>query len=57
MEKRIVAIVRFERPLESVRRAVDLSHGLDHLPARQTSLLNPTLSFGHAPHLSQNGEW
>jgi len=32
MTKSIVAIVRFEKPSESVRRAVDLSHGLEHLP-------------------------
>lgn len=45
MEKRIVAIVRFERPLESVRRAVDLSHGLDHLPSKANVFIKPNIVF------------
>ncbi|NWF93956.1 MAG: DUF362 domain-containing protein [Syntrophaceae bacterium] len=45
MEKRIVAIVRYEKPLESVRKAVDLSHGLDHLPSRAKVLIKPNLVF------------
>lgn len=32
MNKSIVAIVRYQDPLDSVRKAVELSHGLDHLP-------------------------
>jgi hypothetical protein len=35
MERRIVAIVRYEKPLESVRKAVDLSYGLDHFPSER----------------------
>lgn len=45
MEKRIVAIVRFEKPLESVRRAVDLSHGLDHLPSKAKVFIKPNIVF------------
>ncbi len=45
MGKQIVAIVRFEKPLESVRRAVDLSHGLDHLPSRAKVFIKPNIVF------------
>ncbi len=45
MEKRIVAIVRFENPLESVRKAVDLSHGLDHLPKKAKVSIKPNIVF------------
>ena len=45
MEKRIVAIVRFEKPLESVRRAVDLSRGLDHLPSKANVFIKPNIVF------------
>jgi hypothetical protein len=45
MEKRIVAIVRFEEPLESVRRTVDLSHGLDHLPSKVKVSIQPDIVF------------
>jgi uncharacterized protein (DUF362 family) len=45
MRKPIVAIVRFEKPLESVRRAVDLSHGLDHLPNKANVFIKPNIVF------------
>ena len=45
MERRIVAIVRYEKPLESVRRVVDLSHGLDHLPSRANVFVKPNIVF------------
>ena len=45
MEKPIVAIVRFEKPLESVRSAVDLSHGLDHLPSKANVFIKPNIVF------------
>jgi uncharacterized protein (DUF362 family) len=41
--KRIVSIVRFEKPLESVRSAVDLSHGLDHLPNKANVFIKPNI--------------
>ena len=45
MRKRIVSIVRYEKPLESVRRAVDLSHGLDHLPSKANVFIKPNIVF------------
>jgi uncharacterized protein (DUF362 family) len=45
VEKRVVAIVRFEKPLESVRKAVDLSHGLDHLPGKAKVFIKPNIVF------------
>lgn len=45
MEKRIVSIVRYEKPMESVRKAVDLSHGLDHLPNKAKVFIKPNIVF------------
>jgi len=45
MRKPIVAIVNYENPLESVRKAVDLSHGLDHLPANAKVFIKPNIVF------------
>jgi len=45
MGKQIVAIVRYERPSESVRQAVDLSHGLDHLPGKANVFIKPNIVF------------
>ncbi len=45
MGKRIVSIVRYEKPLESVRQAVELSHGLDHLPPRAKVFIKPNVVF------------
>ena len=45
MEKRIVSIVRYEKPLESVRQAVELSHGLYHLPPRAKVFIKPNIVF------------
>ena len=45
MEKRIVAIVRYEKPLESVRRVVDLSRGLDDLPGQAKVFIKPNIVF------------
>ena len=45
MEKRIVAIIRYEKPLESVRRVVDLSHGLDELPSKANVFIKPNIVF------------
>ncbi|MDP3016960.1 MAG: DUF362 domain-containing protein, partial [Deltaproteobacteria bacterium] len=45
MGKQIVAIVRYEKPLESVRRAVDLSGGLDHLPKKAKVFIKPNIVF------------
>ncbi|HMK34123.1 MAG TPA: DUF362 domain-containing protein [Desulfomonilaceae bacterium] len=40
-----VAIVRYDKPLESVRTAVDLSKGLDHLPAGAKVFIKPNIVF------------
>ena len=45
MSKPIVSIVKYEKPLESVRKAVDLSHGLDQLPARAKIFIKPNIVF------------
>lgn len=45
VEKRIVAIVRYEKPLESVRRVVDLSRGLDDLPGQAKVFIKPNIVF------------
>jgi uncharacterized protein (DUF362 family) len=43
--KSVVSIVRYEKPLESVRRAVDLCHGLDHLPNQAKVFIKPNIVF------------
>jgi len=43
MNKPVVAIVRYEKPGESVRRAVDLSRGLDRLPAKARVFIKPNI--------------
>lgn len=45
MGKSIVAIIRYEKPLESVRKAIDLSHGLDHLPNKANVFIKPNIVF------------
>ena len=43
--KKIVSIVRYEKPLESVRKAVELSHGLDHLHSDAKVFIKPNIVF------------
>ena len=45
MSKSIVSIVRYENPLESVRKAVDLSGGLDELPNKAKVFIKPNVVF------------
>ncbi|MGQ9777189.1 MAG: DUF362 domain-containing protein [Thermodesulfobacteriota bacterium] len=45
MGKKLVAIVRYEKPYESVKKAVELSHGLDHLPNRAKVFIKPNIVF------------
>jgi len=45
VSKPIVAIVRYEKPLESVRKAVDLCRGLDGLPAHARVFIKPNIVF------------
>ena len=40
-----VSIVRYEEPLKSVRKAVDLCRGLDHLPAKARVFIKPNIVF------------
>jgi uncharacterized protein (DUF362 family) len=40
-----VAIVRYEKPIESVRKAVELSEGLSHLPAGAKVFIKPNIVF------------
>jgi len=40
-----VAIVRYEKPLESVKKSVDLSGGLDHLPSGAKVFIKPNIVF------------
>jgi hypothetical protein len=41
MSKKLVSIVKFEKLLESVRKAVELSKGLNHLPANAKVFIKP----------------
>ena len=43
MNKRLVCIVKYEEPLESVRKAVELSQGLDHLPSKAKVFIKPNI--------------
>lgn len=45
MHKPIVSVVRYEKPLASVRKAVDLCGGLDHLPARARVFIKPNVAI------------
>jgi uncharacterized protein (DUF362 family) len=45
MKKKLVAVVRYEKPLESVRKAVEMSHGLDHLPTKAKVFIKPNIVF------------
>ena len=47
MKKSVVAIVRYEKPFDSVRKAVHLSRGLDHLPRGGKVLIKPNIVFWH----------
>ncbi len=43
--KSCVAIVRYEKPLESVRKVVELSRSLDHLPRGANVFIKPNIAF------------
>ena len=45
MEKSLVAVVRYEKALDSVRKAVELSGGFDKLPSRAKVFIKPNLVF------------
>jgi uncharacterized protein (DUF362 family) len=45
MNKKLVSIVKYKEPLESVRKAVELSNGLDHLPSGAKVYIKPNIVF------------
>ena len=45
MEKKKVSIVRYEKPLESVRRAADLCNGLENLRPNSKVFIKPNIVF------------
>ncbi len=45
MTKSIVAIVKYEKPGESVRKIVELSNGLVHLPSNARVFIKPNIVF------------
>jgi uncharacterized protein (DUF362 family) len=45
MEKKKVSIVRYEKPLESVRRAADLCNGLENLRPNSKVFIKPNVVF------------
>jgi uncharacterized protein (DUF362 family) len=45
MNKYTVAVVRYEKPTESVRKAVEMSGGLNHLPAQARVFIKPNIVF------------
>ena len=45
MKKNLVAIVRYEKPLESVRQAIEMSHGLDHLPTKARVFISSAVTI------------
>jgi len=55
MNESNVALVRYETPLESVRKAVDLCGGLDHLPPKARVFIKPNIVFW--AHTAQFPKW
>lgn len=45
MAKSLVALTRYERPEESVRAAVELCSGLDHLSSTDRVFIKPNIVF------------
>ncbi len=43
MKKHLVSIVSYEKPLDSIRKAVDLCKGLDHLPSKARVFIKPNI--------------
>ncbi len=44
-EKKIVSIVKYKKPLESVRKAVALAKGLENLPSKAKVFIKPNIVF------------
>ena len=47
MRKSTVAIVRYQKPFQSVRKAVELCNGLAHLPSKAKVFIKPNIVFWH----------
>ena len=45
MKKQIVSIVRYEKPFESVKKAVELCGGLKDIPAGTKVFIKPNVVF------------
>ena len=45
MNESVVAVVSYEKPQESVRKAVELSRGLDRLPSGAKVFIKPNIVF------------
>ena len=45
MKKNLVAIVKYEKPFESVRKAAELCQGLNHLPSGAKVFIKPNIVF------------
>lgn len=45
MKKSIACIVRYEKPGDSVGKAVELCHGLDHMPRNARVVIKPNIVF------------
>jgi uncharacterized protein (DUF362 family) len=45
MSKSTVAVVRYEKPFESIKKAVELSNGLSHLPSQARVFIKPNIVF------------
>ena len=45
MDPHVVSILRYEKPLESVRKAVEMSRGLDHMPSNARVFIKPNVAY------------
>lgn len=45
MSKTIVSIVKYEKPLESVRKVITLANGFDHLPSNAKVFIKPNIVY------------
>ncbi|MFX0042509.1 MAG: DUF362 domain-containing protein [Candidatus Hodarchaeota archaeon] len=45
MSKSIVSIVRYQEPLESVRKTVELANGFEHLPSKAKVFIKPNIVY------------
>ena len=45
MKHYVVSLVRYEKPLESVRKAVEMAGGLPELPPQAKVFIKPNIPF------------